>query len=194
MWQNRFRKLPWITGLLITAVGSLFWLAPRGSVYFDRLLLTKADIPELLRYITGQFLHIEPQHLLWNLLALAISGMLIEARSRMLLLLSLFAGILAVAIWFTLETRFDYYAGISGALNALFVTAIYCLFDDRKLLSTHNLAIAIIFLIYLGKNAFELATGTAAFNNLEWSITPGAHISGMVAGVICIGIYRATKG
>lgn len=168
--------------MLVISTSCLFLLAPNGSPYFHSLLLTKANLPEPLYYFSGQFLHTEPKHLFWNILALAISGTLIEIRSRLFFLSSFVTGILAVAIWFTLESRFDHYAGLSGALNALFVSAIFCLLDFKKLVSKHNLILGLILVLYLGKIFYELSTGSTILSDLEWRTTPGAHLSGMLAG------------
>ena len=191
--QIQLARLPWATLLLFVVITTLYFFYPPGSSGFSNLVLNKSDGLNPAKMISGQLIHTELAHLSWNLAALLFLGLIVESKSRLLFLASMLSGAISIAIWFLLENQFERYAGLSGVLNALFVVALYCLSGPGTRLSKYNLMLAVAFVLYLAKNIFELVTGAAVLSNLVWQITPGAHISGMAAGVFCVGIYRVRR-
>ena len=188
--QIQLAQLPWATLLLFFLIAAIYFLYPPGSEGFLNLVLKKSDGLNPAKMISGQLIHTELAHLFWNLAALLFLGLIVESKSRLLFLASMLSGAISIAIWFVFESQFDRYAGFSGILNTLFVVGLYCLSSPGMQLSKYNMLLALVFILYLAKNIFELVTGAAVLSNLVWQITPGAHISGMAAGVFCIGIYR----
>ena len=191
--QIQLARLPWATLLLFVVITTLYFFYPPGSSGFSNLVLHKSDGLNPTKIILGQLIHTELAHLFWNLAALLFLGLVVESKSRLLFAASILFGAISISVWFTLESQFDRYAGFSGILNTLFVVALYCFASSEKRFSKYNMLLAVVFFLYLAKNIFELVTGAAVLSNLVWQITPGAHISGMAAGVFCVGIYRVRR-
>ena len=140
--------------------------------------------------ISAHFVHISFEHLFWNVTALIILGSIIEQHSVKRLILTLVIGCAAVNIY--LLTLFDLaaYAGLSGALNALLIVALYQISQvpGYKAAAWLSLIISVI------KILFEWHTGINVFTSLSWPAVPEAHLAGLIAGLcLCLLFLRKSK-
>ena len=163
---------------------------PLAADAFWQGVLDRQRPSEPWRTVTAHLLHTDLNHLFWNLLALVVLAWTIERRSRLLLMLSLLVGMVAVGVWFFSLTDAPYYCGFSGVLNALLVVALYTLYlphDLRGLAAprrhVYNGILVLVAVGALVKNLYELATGAALVSNTAWDSAPGAHLAGWVAGL-----------
>lgn len=179
-------QVPFITlGLSVAAV-ALYFYAPKDSGNFQYLILNRDWPDELWRLVTGHIVHTDFNHLAWNVAALLILGTIIELRSRCLASISCIVALVSVSTWFSVQSMFAEYAGMSGVLNTTFVVALYIL-GGGQLLHKSNSGLWLIFFLYLSKNIFEGINGDALFTNTAWQPTPGAHIAGMLGGIsLCL--------
>lgn len=186
-----------------TQTSALFW---QGALDANKSLLA-------LQSITAHLLHTDHAHLLWNLLGLSILGCVIERYSRPLLIASVVSGMFAVATWFHLFSNGSYYVGWSGVLNSLLVCCLWALYLPTPELPTpelptpdlpkparqalvpeqihspnarrlNNALIAGIALAAFAKLVWELTHNEALLTHTAWPSAPGAHLAGMIAGML----------
>ena len=193
-------RLPLVTIAITALTAALSLLAPltepgSGSLFW-RLALDSEAPGEVWRWASGHLLHTSPTHLLWNLLALAVLGALVEHHSRRLLLASLAAGAGTVSLWFFVQNGFTYYVGWSGVLNTLLVTALFSQYappdgdveaPDRR---AHNTLLGGIAVAALLKNIAEFESGMSLTAVGPWPAAPGAHLAGFAGGVALLLAYR----
>jgi len=161
-----------------------------GMAFFtSTLYLLAGAMPETLiwhqdthlgswQWVSTHFAHISVEHLIWNLLGLIVLGSIIEQTSRKVLGLALFAGIIGVNMYLASLFSLNAYAGLSGALNALLLIALYFLYQrpDYKKASVTTLILSI------GKIIVEYSFEFSLFSKLPWPSVPQAHLAGLVAG------------
>lgn len=199
---NRYR-LPWLTlsvlGLccllaVAAPLGDASAAAPTDSLFWA-LVLSSEDPPASWRWLSAHLLHTGPSHLSWNALALLILGCLIERSpgGREQLLAGTLAGASAVTIWFYGFAESRYYCGLSGLLNTLFVLALAT--ADRAAPKQGNrqtlrpLLIALLIGAF-ARAAYELWQGAPLLPRQEWPSAPGAHLAGLLAGVLLVRAQR----
>ncbi|WP_317933089.1 rhomboid family intramembrane serine protease [Halioxenophilus sp. WMMB6] len=165
----------------------IYLLVPFGSPLFDSLSLRQSEPFQVITWLTGNLSHSDGNHLFWNLAALLLLGFFIEQESRWLMLCALLVGFVAIDIWFFIQTRFQQYVGLSGALNTILVCALYTLRKPGHWLRGNEI-LWLVLLLAFAKNGYEYATHSALFSNTRWPTTPSFHIVGMLAGcgLVCL--------
>jgi len=174
------RRLPILTlSLLMTLIG-LYWLVPDKTL----LYFSAADIArgETWRILTGHFMHADPEHLMWNGLGLGVLGMLIEYRSRTMLLAALGVGVICVStLLLTPFPQLDYYCGLSGVLNTLLLVALWL--EWRVTRSWLMLAIAGG---SIAKVMIEVSLGASIMTHISWPPYAWSHVAGLIGGLIFV--------
>ncbi len=182
-------RLPWLTLLLSGLVVALYLLlgpAPPGLV-FDHARVAQGEVWRLL---SAHLVHSDAAHLAWNLAAFVILGALLEWRAGCrgwAYLGLLVTAALAVDAWlWWLQPDLWIYCGLSGVLNALYAALAALLW-----LETRHPLFALALLGDLTKIAVETANGGALLPTTTWSAVPGAHLAGIVAGLIFVSLVAA---
>ncbi|MBT8052246.1 MAG: rhombosortase [Gammaproteobacteria bacterium] len=175
--------IPKLTFLLVLVVTGLHALVPdRASLYFG---LTEILDGEHWRAVSGHFVHVDGNHLGWNVLGLAVLGWLIERHSPALLAGALIAGVIAVNVLLIAPwTGLDYYCGLSGALNALLVVALWL-----EWRASPSPWIAAVAAACLAKVALEILTGNAVFSDIGWPPFAWSHLAGMAGGIVLLAVW-----
>ncbi len=186
---SQWARLPWLSVGLFVAGCAIFWWAPYDSERFEWLILKRSMDSSWWSLLSAHFVHTDLNHLVWNMATLLILGSILESYHRLLLLVSLLLGIVLIDGWFFFQTMFNQYAGLSGALNALLVCALYAMRDGRHWFKGNEI-LWLVFVLALIKNVYELYIGDALFSNIRWSTTPSFHLVGMVAGGLAIAGVR----
>jgi len=174
------RQIPILTISLLTLLVSLHVLVEdKTQLYFSA-----ADIfqGESWRLVSGHFMHADLQHLLWNCLGLLVLGILLEYRSRVVLIASLGVGILFVsALLLTPYSKLDYYCGLSGALNTLLLVALWI---EWRL--TRSWLIILIACGSIAKVLVEVAQGASIVTHISWPPYAWSHVAGLTGGLFVI--------
>jgi rhomboid family GlyGly-CTERM serine protease len=179
-------RLPW-RSLLLAALAIGAWTvygpAPEAWVY-DRLTVGRG---EWWRLLTAHWVHSDGSHLLWDVSALLLFGMLFEARLGWQLPLALLAGTIGVDTWLWWgASDLRYYCGLSGVLNAVLVLGLLELWrEQRHPLLPMTLAGAAL------KILLEMQLGEALLTRTAWPSVPAAHAAGYVSGWL---LYLAGAG
>ena len=198
------RRLPLLTFTLSLAALA-FWAIPGAATAFqyDRAALAAG---QLWRFVTGHWAHWGGDHLTWDLLVFAVFGALVERRSRRTFAIVVAGSALAIAaaLWFA-APQFQSYRGLSGIDSALFTAFFTQLLRDawrgRSVLP--GIVPALALAGFVGKSAYELATGatlfvaaTPAFTAVPLAHLVGAAVGGASAliGNRCIGISGGVPG
>ncbi len=176
-------RMPWLTWLLAglsAAVFAALGAAPEHGVY-DRFAVAGGEVWRLL---SGHWMHGDTGHLAWNLGALLILGGIVETHSRLVLLLGLLVGSLAVDgwLWF-LVPGMRQYCGLSGVLNTLLVLALAILWRRGTRGSILGIGGASMLKILL-----EIAGGGALITQTAWVAVPAAHLAGWLAGAALVAV------
>ena len=188
------KELPVISIALAVTVIVLYFAADDESPLFTHLALDKTNATQIWRYVTGHFLHVGSNHLVWNLAATAILCSMLERNYRVLLSVAWFFGLVGVNLWFLGQGTFDFYVGLSGVLNSVFVAVIYSQTRWRGNFLRNNFLILIIFCGYVAKNIYESITGAAIVSDTVLKATPGAHLAGMLGGFLACGFNWLLSG
>lgn len=169
--------LPW-RALLLTLIATTAYLvlgpAPEGWVY-DRTAIAGG---EWWRLLTGHWVHSDPRHALWDIVALLIFGLLFEARLGWRLpavLLLATAGVDAWLWWG--QPELQRYCGLSGILNGLLAAGLFQMWRDLRHPVVLLTAAAAILKILV-----ETQAGEALFTQTAWASTPMAHAAGFLSG------------
>ena len=174
------RRIPILSLSLVMALIGLYWLVPdRTLLYFSATEITQGDS---WRFLTGHFMHADPEHLMWNGLGLAILGMLIEQHSRAMLLAALGTGIICVGVLLLSPfAQLDYYCGLSGVLNTLLLVALWLEWQ-----STRSWLILAIAGGSIAKLVIELSLAESIMTHISWPPYVWSHVAGLVGGLIII--------
>ncbi len=179
-------RLP-IISLVLCAASALIFLA-FGAIP-NNLIFHTDEGQRAWQWLSGHWVHISKQHLVWNMAALLILGSLIEQVSHRLVLAALGLGILAVNIYLALFYTLDAYAGLSGALNSLLVIALYCLYQRPG----YRAAALITLILSIAKIVVEMLIQASLFSKLPWPPVPHAHLAGMLGGFLLILVLEIRK-
>ncbi len=184
MTPRSIARTPAITLALALAAVVIAFVAPENTARFDFLVLDR-DEPRWWPWLSAHFLHTDPEHLGWNVLALLCLGWLGEAQSRLRFALSIVVGIAAVDSWFVWSNvELRYYCGLSGVLNTVLLATLYALrasIDPRWLLAFAGLVAL--------KLGWEWHSGIALLTHTQWPPAVGAHIAGFGAGLLLVAAY-----
>lgn len=179
---------PWRT-LALVAVALAAALAP-GALSLLQYHRDAILGGQIWRALTAHVVHASHNHLLWDVSALVIIGILFEEALRhrfwVVLLISMVTvsgGLLLV------EPNLNAYCGLSGVLNGLWVAGALLAARIEELAGQPRLARLYRFalLVLAAKIAFETVVGTALFTDAE-SLgafpVPLAHLLGALGGWI----------
>jgi len=155
----------------------------------DTLILHSNEGQKIWQWLSSHWVHISDQHLTWNMAAFLILGSIIEQASHRLLLAAIAFGIVGVNLYLTLLYSLDAYAGLSGALNALLIIALYCLYQrpDYRMAAVFTLLLSVL------KVIVETVMQTSLFSELPWPPVPEAHLAGMLGGILLVVILEIRK-
>jgi rhomboid family GlyGly-CTERM serine protease len=173
--------LPWVTlGLAALCLGlyAVFGGAP------DMLVYDRAEIQngQWWRLATGHLVHLDLQHLVYNIGALLALGILYETASfggsgKLAFGVFGLGGAVITAVLFIGSPATLYYCGLSAALNALYAATTIGMWREtgQKIwLAAFGLDIA--------KISWEAAFEPIFSSALAWPPHTGAHVAGVVAG------------
>ena len=181
--SSALREWPAITIALLVLTVLISLIAPEPSVRFDLLVLDREQAHPW-TWLTTHFLHTDPAHLFWNVLAFGCLGWLGEAAGRVRFVSSLFVGIIAVDIWFVFFAHdLRFYCGLSGALNTVLLVTLYAM--RGTIASFWLYAFAGVVALKL---VWENHTGVALFTHTRWPSAVGAHVAGYSAGVVMVAV------
>jgi len=173
-------RVPLLTLSFLAVLAGLHWLAPDKTL----LYFSAADIArgEAWRIVSGQLVHADLEHLLWNGLGLAVLGTIVEYRSRATLLAALGAGTVFVsALLLSPWSPLDYYCGLSGVLNTLLLVALW----QEWRISRSWLLISIAFAC-AAKLIVELSQGVSILTDVSWPPYAWSHLAGLTAGLFVV--------
>ena len=103
-------------------------------------------------------------------------GVFLERRSRRLLVLSLFAGMISVDLLLLSPlSGLERYCGLSGVLNTLLGVALFCYWRD-----TRSYWVVFAGLLCVGKVFAEILLQTALLTDISWPPYPPAHLAGLI--------------
>ena len=161
-------------------------LTVRESLYFDYSSLVAGN---WIGGVSGHWIHVDTEHLIWNVGALAILSSLIEVHSRGLLLWSILVGVASVDLLLVSPlSDVARYCGLSGALNTLLGVALFLLWKP-----TRSRLVLLIGALCLLKIAIEIVLGDSLFTEIGWPPYAPAHLAGIIATPIALLLgYRDT--
>jgi len=152
---------------------------------FDRAALAHG---QLWRLLTGHLVHFSTEHLLWDVGAFALLGLLLPPLPlrRWARLLGGAALAISAGVWL-LQPQFVLYRGLSGIDCALFGAVLVARLRvaRRERDRVARAGIALVSLGFLGKCAYELRTAAAVFvAGTDFTPVPLAHLLGAAAGAL----------
>lgn len=113
-------------------------------------------------------------------------------RSRRILLVSLFAGIISVDILLlSALSSLDYYCGLSGVLNTLLVVALWIAWQEYQ-----SKWVIISALLCTAKTLLEINFNHSLLVHIQWPPYPEAHLTGALAGgftLFALQVYRKSR-
>lgn len=172
-------RLPIVTLSIALVVVALYFIAGAMPEF---LIWHQPPTTRIWQWVSAHFAHISLGHLVWNVAAFVILGSIIEQTSRKVLGLSLVAGVVGVNIYLLSLFQMSAYAGLSGALNALLITALYFLYKQPA----YKLASVLTLIASIGKIAVEYVYEFSLFSKLPWPAVPEAHMAGLVGGIALV--------
>ena len=180
-------KQTYLTQTLIISSLLLFYCSvPIDQLFFDQPAILNGD---LFRLVSGHFVHVDTEHLIWNTLALLILSSIIEIRSRKLLVISFVMGIFSVTLFlFSPWSKITIYCGLSGVLNTLLVIALWMIWTETK-----STWIIVTFAVCLLKVLIEMATNQSVISTISWPPSPEAHCAGLIGGIIILAMLKAHR-
>jgi len=184
IWHKLTRggtRLPWVTlGLaaLCLVLYAGFGGTPENLVY-DRVEILNG---QWWRLATSQLVHLDLQHLTYNVGALVALGILFETASfggHGKLAIGIFGlgGAFIVAVVFAGSPALVYYCGLSAVLNALYAAVTIGMWRETG----HRLWLA-AFGLDIAKISWEATFGSIFSSSLAWPPHLGAHVAGVAAG------------
>lgn len=143
---------------------------------------------EAWRLFTGHFVHWTPDHLMWDLLAFAVLGAVVEKESRRMLVLVVFVSALAISLLLLPDKTLSTYRGLSGIDSALLAAWLVNQAGRSGLKPGRAGTVLPLVLLFLfgAKSAFETVTGRTLFVEASgaFSPLPEAHLLGAAAGML----------
>jgi rhomboid family GlyGly-CTERM serine protease len=179
-------RLPIVTISIALTTICVFLL---GGPVPDQLIWHNGEGTKIWQWLSAHFAHISSEHLSWNIVAFVILGSIIEQTSRKVLGLALVAGVIGVNLYLASLFTLDAYAGLSGALNAMLLIALYFLYQ----LADYKIASVVTLVLSLAKIVVEYFFGLSIFSTLAWPAVPEAHLAGLIGGAVLILILEMRK-
>ena len=179
-------RLPIVT-LSIAFVTAVLYVI--GGAIPEQLIWVQDDASQIWQWVSAHFSHISGDHLVWNIAALIILGGIIEQTSRKVLGLAMVSGIIAVNIYLATFYTLNAYAGLSGALNALLLVALYFLYQQAE----YKTAALITLVIAVSKILIEYSFKLSLFSDLPWPSVPQAHLAGLIGGLSLVAFLELRK-
>lgn len=179
------RSLPWLS-LALVAVAAAAWAMPGHGAWLG---WEPGAAPW--RLFTSQLAHWDPDHLLWDGLAVLILGAYAESRWSAPTRLALALGLVLVPLTVVAVHPGLAFRGLSGlACTLALVAAIATWREARLQLDLLGMLLGGGLLLgLLAKTAYELLTADAVFASAAtWQPVPVAHLAGMVAA-LCLLIH-----
>lgn len=186
---RNFPILTVVLSFVALAVGAI--PGADAALQFDRSAIVAH---EWWRGMAGHWTHWNADHLVWDLMVFAVFGALLERRSRRAFSAVIAGAALSIsaALWFA-APQFQFYRGLSGIDSALFAAFFALLlreaWRERSLLQAAVPAFAL--LGFVGKSAYELATGGMLFvaPNGAFTAVPLAHLVGAAVGAVSVLLF-----
>lgn len=172
-------RTPIVTLSITCIIVALYFIA--GAMP-ESLIWHQQPNTQIWQWISAHFTHISTSHLIWNAAAFVILGSIIEQTSRKVLGLSLAAGIIGVNVYLLSMFEMSAYAGLSGVLNALLITALYFLYKQPA----YKLASVLTLIASILKIVFEYSYNFSLFSKLPWPAVPEAHMAGLAGGIVLV--------
>jgi rhomboid family GlyGly-CTERM serine protease len=177
-------QLPWLA-IFITAIPVvmfiLFGAAPENFV-FDRMAIAQG---EFWRLITGHWVHSDFEHAAWDVCALFLLLTLCGKQTKIPLFSTFVIATIGIDLWLWFgKFGLDYYCGLSGVLNAIFIIALY---NVRQ--KTRSPVVWVSGLIAVAKIIIEINAGQAMLTQTAWPSVPDIHAIGFMIGVAVVATY-----
>lgn len=182
------RRLP-CASLLLSVAAVLIFILPSAATWFqyDRLAIAAGEI---WRLVSSHWTHASGDHLFWDVLTFVLLGTLCERMSRMRFCACVLASaiLIPVALWIAMP-QLETYRGLSGIDSALYVLLAVTVLRDE----IHGrrwgwvMALSGVFLAFIGKVGYEIATGGTIFVDSGASNmvpVPLAHCVGAAVGAV----------
>jgi rhomboid family GlyGly-CTERM serine protease len=180
--QKRLSGLPWITGSIAGLMAIIYIaIGPAPETWvFDRAALADGQI---WRLFAAHWVHSDVGHLMWNLGGLLILGSSLErsAGGRQVVQVLMLGSLMVDLVVWLLLPELSYYCGLSGALNALLLPALYSLREQFP-----KSALLLVAFGSLLKIVIEQQAGQALFSNTAWVSVPLAHLAGWIVGLLLV--------
>jgi len=182
------RRLPVVSLLLVFLAVPATLLEPVAQVLqFDRSAFAAGEVWRLL---SCHLTHWSFDHLLWDVVALAVLGLLCEPTGRRRFVGCLLASAVAIPLCVGIfETEIQTYRGLSGLDSAVFillaVTILGEAWERRNWITVTGTLL--VLLGFCGKIGFELATGATLFVDsqaAEMIPLPLSHLVGAAVGCL----------
>ena len=180
---------PWCTLGLTALMATLYLL---GQPVFNLFVYAREATQqgEMWRFFTGHLVHLNADHLFWDLLAFLILGTVVELDNRRSLLTVLLASIVGVNLWLWFcAAHLGAYSGLSGALTGVVVVAAV-----RQWKRSNNWMFLWVLAGTVAKIIYEMTTHKTLFTHLSAYAVPGAHLAGFLAGALYVWLGRNGDG
>lgn len=186
-----FRAVTWVLPLALVAVLLLVYgLGARAAaaLRYERAAVLAG---EAWRLVTGHLVHADAVHLGWNLLGVAIVGLLFARDYAwwqwfVVLLAATAATSLGLLL---LEPQLDWYVGFSGVLHGLMAAGLV-----QWLRSSRDALTWIVAALFAAKLAWEHLAGALPFTagSLALPVVHEAHTYGAIGGALA-GLWLARR-
>lgn len=183
------KRMPIVTIILCSTAYALFQLpaSVQTLFYFD---LEQLHAGNPIGLVTGHWMHADSGHLWWNLSALAVLGIIIEARSRAMLMWTIAVGSLFVDLLLLSPlSELQRYCGLSGLLNTLLGGVLFIYWRE-----TRSPWVVVTGVLCLGKIALELVSGQSIFTDTSWPPFAAAHLAGILGVPLALWIGHCGSG
>ena len=179
------KTFPWISLGLAVICCLLFLLGDFQALHIST---QSADRYAPWQWISGHLIHVDANHLIWNLAGLVLLGSWLEQFNRWHLVGALAAGMISINFWLVSPaSNLNNYAGLSGVLNTLLVVLLWHLWRQRR-----SKLVLVTGVLSFAKILFEITADSAIFSQTLWPPVPFAHLAGFIAGVTLIVCLLAT--
>jgi len=180
-------RVPVVTGAVIVAA-LIAWgtpLLPDLLVYDRSAILTG----EFWRLVTGNWVHLSPSHLTYNLVAVGIAGWLIESRGfqRFGLMCLLSATGIGVSL-LAFESGIQFYGGLSGVATAV---VVFLVLHGLRQGGWQRVLFAAVLVAVGMKLAWESWAGTSLFVDGTITGTRVVPLSHSVGALVAFGVFVA---
>lgn len=178
--------LPWLSLCFATLLGGchlLFGGAPEALVY-DRSLIQQGEV---WRLATGHLVHLDQDHLAWNLVAFLALGAIMETalcmRRRDLLTVMLAGATGVSAYLWGLRPDITLYCGLSTLLNTQLAVCLVTMARRQG-----PVLPLLVGFGALAKITYESLQGGSLVSTQIWPSLPDAHLAGFVCGLLWAGM------